>query len=277
MMRAGTLSRICVVLAACAALAASSCSRHEAGEPQSRSRTLIVLAAASLADAFREAGSGFEAVNPGVHVDFAFAGSNQLRSQLESGGPGDVFASADRRQMEAAAASGAVDSGSTTPLCGNRLVIIVPRQDRAGVHELADLARRGVKIVVADRAVPAGNYTRRMLSRASELSRFGPAFVSAFDANTVSREQNVASVVAKVALNEADAGLAYSSDAAGGNGSKLTVVPLPVDLEQHAEYQVAVASGARDVALAKKFIAFLLSDDGQGALANRGFERAVHP
>jgi molybdate transport system substrate-binding protein len=233
---------------------------------------LQVLAAASLADAFHEVGTAFQASHPGTKFDFSFAGSNQLRTQLENGGPGDVFASADRKQMDAAVASKVVDPATVRVFAHNRLALIVPRENRAGIKELADLARPGLKVVVADKAVPVGNYTRQMLDKAGESTALGPAFVQGVEANIASREENVAAVVAKVALNEADAGIAYVSDAAGSNGPKLTVIPLPPGLEQRADYVVAVTARAADAKLAELFVEFLTSKPATTILEKRGFE-----
>ena len=242
-----------------------------AAPKQAAPQKLTVLAAASLADAFREIGSSFEAANPGVKVEFSFAGSNQLRTQIESGAPGDVFASADRKQMTAAEASKSIDPATVHIFTNNRLALIVPKENKIGIKELSDLAKPGLKIVVADKAVPVGNYTRIMLDKAATTDGLGPDFVKAFDANTVSKEENVAAVVTKIALNEADAGIAYASDAAGGNGPKLTVISLPPALEQRAEYPIAVTAHAADAKLAARFVDYVLSPEGVAKLVNRGF------
>jgi molybdate transport system substrate-binding protein len=241
------------------------------GKQRPRAAKLQVLAAASLADAFREAGPVFEAAHPGVKVEFSFAGSNQLRTQLENGGPGDVFVSADRTQMDAAVASKVVDAGTVRVFAHNELALIVPKENRAGIKRLADLARPGLKVVVADEAVPAGNYTRLMLEAAGKLPAFGPAVVQGIEGNIVSREENVAAVVAKIALNEADAGIAYTSDAAGGSADKLTVIALPRELEQRAEYVAAVRARGSDPKLGASFVAFLVTGEARGILRKRGF------
>ncbi|MCC6677752.1 MAG: molybdate ABC transporter substrate-binding protein [Phycisphaerales bacterium] len=247
---------------------AAGCGRAESPR---RTESIMVLAAASLADAMGEVGAAFEADNPGVNVRFSFAGSNQLRMQLENGSPGDVFASADRRQMLAAQASGVVQPATIRTFAGNSLAIIVSRTNRAGVSRLTDLARPGVRIVVAADAVPAGSYTRRMLERAGGLAEFGPGFVRAFEANTVSREENVAAVVTKVVLDEADAGLAYLSDASGSRAADLIVLPLPPALEERAEYVAAVTARAGNPSRAQRFVEFLASDRASAILIRRGF------
>jgi len=239
--------------------------------PPAPKRTLKVLAAVSLADALREVGTAFETANPGVRVEFIFAGSNQLRTQLENAGPGDVFASADRRQMDAAITSRSVDPATIRAFAQSRLALIVPANNSAAIHSLSDLARPNLKIVVADSAVPAGNYTRLMLEKARTLTDLGPRFVAAFDANTVSREENVAAVVTKISLNEADAGIAYATDALGANAAKLTVIALPPELEQRIEYVAAVTARPRDRALAANFVEFLSSPQASGVFTRRGF------
>lgn len=256
------------LLSVCAILVTGGCDRKDAAPVTTQVR---VLAAASLANAFREAGGVFEAANRGVTLEFNFGGSNQIRTQLENGMPGDVFASADRKQMDAARASGVVDGATVRVLAMNRLTVIVPRANPAGIRGVSDLARPGVRIVVADPAVPAGSYTRQMLEKARGAAGLGPAFVDRFESNIRSREENVEAVVAKVALGEADAGIAYASDAAGGNGPRLQVVPLPPGLEVRADYLVAVAVRAGNRKLAERFVEFLGSGEAKRILETRGF------
>src|SRR5690606_6670993 len=102
---ARAMTRTRALCCACGLLALSLLSAVGCNEKSAPSARLRVLAAASLADAFRDIGAAFEAANPGTVVEFSFGGSNQLRIQLENGGPGDVFASADRKQMDAAVSS----------------------------------------------------------------------------------------------------------------------------------------------------------------------------
>jgi len=234
--------------------------------------TLRVLAASSLTDACTEIAAAFEAANPGTTITLSFGGSNQLRTQLDNGSPGDVFISADTAQMDAAATSKVIDASTRRTVAFNTLALITPRANPAKITAMADLARPGLKLIVADKAVPAGAYTRRLLE--SARSTMGDATIAAIEANIVSFEENAAGVVAKVALNEADAGFAYASDAAGGNGTKLLVIPLPVDLQQRAEYSAAVTTRTAAAPQAARFIAFLTSPDAATLLAKRGFTPA---
>lgn len=258
-----------VIVLLLAAVCCPGC--HPGATAPASPRRLTIAAASSLADALRELASLFEAANAGVLVDLSFGGSNQLRAQLENGFPGDLFASADRKQMEAAVASHVVDAPTVRLIAENQLALIVPRRNGAGLKGLADLARPGLRIVVADDSVPAGRYTRLMLERAAALPELGPEFVAGVRAGIVSKEENVAAVVAKVVLDEADAGFAYLSEAAGASAAGLMVIPLPPAVQQRAEYLIAVTTRTSDAALAGRFIDFLAAPESVAILRRRGF------
>ncbi len=270
----------------------------------SKAVTLHVMAAASLEGAFREIAHAFEqstghgsarveaessgltgnANEPGqvqetreqrrVAVSLSVAGSQQLVTQLEHGAPADVFATAGWEPMDTALRAKLVDEASIRVFAHNDLAIIVPRANPAKIDGLIDLARPGVSIVVAERAVPVGAYMRAMLETARTNANFGPGFVEVFETNIISYEQSVSGVVAKVALGEADAGIAYSSDAHAGNAAKITVLPLPQRLAPRADYPVAVTASAQEPEIARAFVEFLASSEAQRILTAHGFSPA---
>jgi molybdate transport system substrate-binding protein len=231
---------------------------------------LIVFAAASLRESFGEAARLFERAHPGAQVSFAFAGSQQLRLQIEQGAAADVFASADLRQAEALRALGLLLPPRI--FARNALALVVPRENPAGVHALRDLpnARR---IVIAGPEVPAGRYTAQLLAAAG--AAFGAQFEAAARARVVSRELDVRQVLAKVALGEADVGVVYRTDALGMPG-EVERIDIPEELNQTADYPIAAAVGARAPALAAAFVDFILSSEGQAVLAAHGFLAAPH-
>jgi len=232
--------------------------------------TLTVFAAASLSDAFGEIGRQLERERPGLRVRFNFAGSNQLALQIEHGAQADVFASADPPWMDYVAQLGLM-AETPRPFANNRLVVIVPRTNPARIRALPDLARRGVKLVLAAEAVPAGRYSREVLRHLSRRPGFGADFARRALANLVSEEENVRGVVAKVQLGEADAGLCYRSDALGAVARYVTVFPIADSLNVLAIYPIAIVKGARDAQGAQIFIDRVLSPAGQRVLARYGF------
>jgi len=229
-------------------------------------RELVVFAAASLREAFTELGSRFEREHPGTRVAFAFAGSQELRTQIEHGAPADAFASADWKHMQALVA-GRLASAPRT-FARNEPVLVVPRENPAGLRTLADLPR-AKRIVVGAPEVPIGAYTLRILEAAS--ARYGAGFRAAVEARVVSREMNVRQVLSKVTLGEADAAIVYRTDAAAA-GRDIEVMPIPVELNAIAEYPVAVVEHAREPGLAREFVDLLLSPAGQETLARFGFQ-----
>src|SRR5215813_2573391 len=148
--------------------------------------TLTVFAAASLRDVFGTLGATFEKQHPGLRLRFNFGGSQDLRTQLEHGALADVFASADRKQMELALARGLVDPPSI--FATNTPVIAVPAGNPAKIRGLADLASVG-RLVIGAPEVPIGAYTLQILDRARTAA--GADFPDRVQARVVSRELNV--------------------------------------------------------------------------------------
>jgi molybdate transport system substrate-binding protein len=238
--------------------------------------TLTVYAAASLTDAFNELGRTFETGHPGVTVQFNFAGSQQLVSQLEQGATADVFASADQRWMSHAAEKGLVE-GDATIFAGNRLVVIVPRTNPARIGSLQDLARRGTKVVMAAEVVPAGTYSREALKNLAGAPGFPPEYDRRVLANVVSQEENVKGVVAKVQLGEADAGLVYRSDVTPAVSRFVRVFEIADPYNVVASYPIAVLKGAQNPQAARQFVDLVSSEEGQRVLGKHGFLRAPTP
>ncbi|MFN8399491.1 MAG: molybdate ABC transporter substrate-binding protein [Anaerolineales bacterium] len=230
-------------------------------------RTLNVFAAASLTDAFTEIGENFQTANPGVTVTFNFAGSQALRTQIEEGAPADIFASASGKEMDAAIEGKFIADGVKQVFLTNKLIVILPADNPAGLEKLEDLTKSGVKIVLAAEEVPVGNYARQALDLMN--GSFGADFKDKVLANVVSNEDNVKQVVSKVQLGEADAGIVYTSDAVAA--PELKSIEIPAELNVIAKYPIAPLVKSENADLAQAFIDYVLSDEGQAILAKWGF------
>ena len=223
---------------------------------------LTVFAASSLTAVFTdEVGPAFEAANPGVKVVFNFGASDSLAGQIQSEGSADVFASASGTWMDAVAE----DPGVTgrTDFARNRLVIVTPVEDPGDISMIDDLANPDVQLVLAAEGVPVGDYARQALE--------GAGILAGAEANVVSNEEDNASVVAKVAAGEADAGIVYESDVSGPVGNDLRAVEIPADVNVTAPYPIAVVAGAAEQALAAGFVDYVTSAEGQASLESYGF------
>jgi molybdate transport system substrate-binding protein len=226
---------------------------------------MLVFAAASLREVCTELERPFEQAHPGARLRFNFAGSQELRTQLEHGAAADVFISADVRQMEAAERAGLV--GPPRLLVSNSPVLIVPRSNPAGLTRFIDLPNVK-RLVIGTPEVPIGHYTLEVLDKAN--AALGGNFRARVEAKVVSRELNVKQVLAKVVLGEADAGLVYASDAASA-GAQVQVVALPVEYNVVAHYPMAAVKRAPHPQLAAEYLHFLASPTAQAVFAKYGF------
>jgi molybdate transport system substrate-binding protein len=230
-----------------------------------------VFAAASLSEPFGEIGQAFEAQHPGATVVFNFAGSQQLAQQINLGAPADVFASANNTQMNAVIQAGEIISGTQQTFARNRLVVIFPQDNPGGLKELKDLAKPGLKLVLAARDVPVGGYALNFLDKASADPTFGATFKDDVIKNVVSYEDNVKTVLTKVALGEADAGIVYTSDISGKDTSNVGRLNIPDALNVIASYPIAPIKDNKNSDLTQAFINLVLSSDGQAILAKYNF------
>ena len=255
---------------------AGATTTRAAGTPTSGGATpkvtgaLTIFAASSLTDAFNEMKAKIEAANPGTVITFNYAASSALRTQLEQGAKADIFASADTIQMDNAKKANLI-SGESSLFVRNTPVIIVPANNPKGIANAADLAKPGIKLVLAAPAVPIGNYSRQIFDKISKDPAYGADYGTKVLANLVSEEANVRQVVSKVQLGEGDAGIVYASDVTPAARDQLKVITIPMPLNIIAEYPVAAVQGGANAAGASAFIAYLLSAEGQSILQKWGF------
>jgi molybdate transport system substrate-binding protein len=191
---------------------------------------------------------------------YSFAGSDQLALQIRQGAPVDVYASASRKHAALLYRDGLVLK--PTVFATNRLAILVPRSNPAKIRTVYDLRRSGLRVVIGDRTVPIGSYTRQLLDTIG--------ITDDVVKNVVSQETDVKGIVAKVALGEADAGFAYVTDAKPAV-KRVRVVSLPRWAQPPIRYEVAVVKAARHAAAARAFVERVLSARGRVLLKRAGF------
>jgi molybdate transport system substrate-binding protein len=223
---------------------------------------LIVSAAASLTNAFRDIGKNFEAANPGTTVVFNFAASDVLLAQIVKGAPADVFASADETAMDKAVSEGVINTSTRHNFVRNRLVLIVPSDSTQSITGLSSLSAATVKrIAIGNPAsVPVGRYTKGVLEKAGMWASLEPKYVNA---------ASVRQALDYVARGETDAGFVYSTDAAIMKDKVKIAADVPT--EKAILYPIAVVKESSKQALAQRFLQFLASDAAQATLASYGF------
>lgn len=218
---------------------------------------LRVDAASSLTEVFQK-------LDPAAEFDFA--GSDELAFQLEQGKKTDVYASASPKYPGRLYRSGLVEPPRV--FATNSLVLIVPRGNPGRVTGLGSLMQPSVKLVRGATGVPVGDYTRKVLDRfCRTILRPG---VMCPRARTVSEEQDVKGVVAKIALGEADAGFAYATDARPVAG-KVRAIRIPGYLQPTVTYELAVVRDAKHRKEAERFVTLVTGPRGREALRQAGF------
>ena len=251
------------------ALIVSACGAGNSAGGQGSAGTITVFAASSLTDAFTAIKQAFERENPGVAVAINFASSSALATQIEQGAPADVYASADLAQMRRLAGKGLVE-GQPVTFAGNLPVIVVPAANPANINTAADLAKPGIRLVLAAPDVPIGAYALQIIDHLAANPAYGDTFRSATIRNIASHETNVRAVLAKVELDEADAGIVYRTDARIG-GDRVRTIVIPETANVTASYPIAVTAEGPNPAGGAAFIAFVLSPPAQAILEQAGF------
>jgi molybdate transport system substrate-binding protein len=205
-----------------------------------------------------------------VTVTFNLAGSDALATQINQGAPADVFASANATQMNNVVTPGNIAGSAVKTFAHNRLVVIYPTANPANIQSLHDLGKSGVKVVLAAKSVPVGQYALQFLDLAAADPSYGASYKTNALKNVVSYETDVKSVLSKVALGEADAGIVYTTDAATETG-KVGTVTIPDALNVIAVYPIGAVKASKQTTTAQAFIDYVLSSAGQAALARYGF------
>jgi molybdate transport system substrate-binding protein len=234
--------------------------------------TLTVLAASSLTDAFGELEMKFEEQNPGVEVRQSFESSSTLLTQIQQGAPADVFASASEEEMDTATKDGLIE-GEPEVFVKNREVVMVPKDNPAGIESFRDVAKPDVKLVLAEEGVPAADYALEILGKSNE--EYGSGFEEDVLSNVVSREADVRASVNRVVVGDADATFGYASDHTPDIRDRVEVVPIPPNLNIIATYPIAALKDAESPELAQKWVDLVTGEEGQRVLEKWGFEPAA--
>lgn len=227
---------------------------------ESRDDALHIFAASSLTEAIHELGRDFREMT-GTDVRVNIAGSQVLRMQIENGAATDVFASADEAHMQAL-----VDAGlmrEPVVFARNELVVIVPRDNPAGIESFEDLGS-AKRLVLGTQNVPVGRYASESIERAGAVV---DEFRQSVEESIVSRETNVRLVRSKVGLGESDAAIVYRTDAS----PEVRAIDIPARWNPQARYPIAVHSKSSRSEAAKAFVEYVLSKRGQDVLRRHGF------
>jgi len=220
--------------------------------------TITVFAAASLKETFTELGKQFEAAHPGDTVKFSFGASSALATQINSGAPADVFASASPKNMNQVVTAG--NASNPQDFAKNVMEVAVPPSNPAKVTSVNDLAKSSVKTALCQPQVPCGVVAAEVFKNAK------------ITVKPVTLQPDVKSVLTQVELGNVDAGVVYVTDVMAA-GSKVKGVTIPADVNASTLYPIAALSHSQEEAIAQAFVAYVLSPTGEQVLKAAGFQQ----
>lgn len=223
---------------------------------------LLVSAAASLTEAFREIGPCFAAANPGVRVKFNFAASGPLLQQIAQGAPVDLFAAADQETMDRAEKGGHLKPASRVNFVANTLVLVTP--PAGTLKGLADLRANAVRRIAVGKpdSVPAGRYAKGALEKEGMWQTLAPKFVMAI---------SVKQALEYVQRGEVEAGFVYGSDAVAARERVRVATEIPTT--NPIVYPAAVVATSPHPSEAAAFLRFLREPEAQAIFRKYGFKR----
>ena len=229
---------------------------------------VTVFGAASLKGVLDKVKAAYETAYTDTTVTVSTDSSSALEMQVEQGAPADVFLSADTTNPKKLVDGGFADGRAIT-FAGNKLTVIVPTANPAGITTPADLAKPGVKVIAAGPEVPITKYATQLVGNLAKEAGYPADFATKYAANVASQEDNVKAVVAKIELGEGDAGIVYVTDAKAS--TKVTPIDIPDTANVPATYAGVVVKASKNAAAAKTFLDWFAGPDGQAILSESGF------
>jgi len=227
------------------------------------SNELTVSAAGSLTRVLEEIKPIYEQKNPEIKLVYNFGASGSLQQQIEQGAPVDIFFSAAAKQMDGLASKNLIIPETRRDLLTNDLVLIAPT-NLATIASFEDLTKSEVqKIAIGDPAsVPAGQYAEETLKFYGILEEVKDRLVYG---------TNVTQVLTYVESGNVDAGMVFLTDAKTTEKVKIVSTAAP---ESHSPivYPIAIIKDSKQPEIAKEFIDFLASSEGQIVFNKYGFK-----
>ncbi len=226
---------------------------------------LVVSAAASLTDAMEEIAAAIKE-DENIVITATLDSSGTLQKQIEEGAPSDVFISAGQKQMDALEEKDLIVKDSRIDLLRNKLVLLVPEDNKDGVNNIQDVVDKKVQIAIAEtETVPVGQYSKKTLEALGLWDKI--------ETGKMILPKNVSEVLAQVESGNVAAGMVYSSDAVRGKGVKQVEI-FSEELAGPIIYPTAIVEASKEKDAAKTFIEYLKTEKVKAIFIKYGFEMA---
>ena len=269
-------------LAACGQSAAPAATEAPAAEEAAEApaaeepEEIIVFAAASMTETLNQIKEIYEK-DHNVTITYNFDSSGTLKTQIQEGADCDLFISAGQKQMNQLDITADkeintdgldfVADGTRINLLENKVVLVVPEGNPAGLEGFDDLAAKladgSVFMAMGNSDVPVGQYTQKILAY-YDLDEEALA-----NAGTITYGTNVKEVTTQVSEGSVDCGVIYCTDAFSAG---LTIVDSATkDMCGQVIYPAAVLKTAQHAEAAQAFLDYLTGDEAMAIFEAVGF------
>lgn len=220
---------------------------------------LLVYAGAGLKNAMEDIKTAYESEN-NVIIEYVYAGSTQLISQIELSGKGDVFIVGSESAYKTAKEDGFA-SETCYQVAHHTPCIAVQAGNPKGITSLADLAQEGITVILGDPEANAIGQTAQKLIEKNGLAGIND--------NVVSQTATVNEIVTLIVGGEADAGI-VTADSVYSNAD-IEIITIPDDQNLDQIIPVCTLTMSDNADAADKFVEFIASDAGKQIFEDNGF------
>jgi molybdate transport system substrate-binding protein len=223
---------------------------------------LLVYCGAGMREPMEEIADLFT-TQTGIQINFNFAGSNTLLSQMELTQIGDVYMPGATAYFDAAREKGFVEEEEL--IVYHVPIIAVPKGNPANITTVQDLAKPGVKVVLGDNPATAiGQLTDKLLEKNKIKDEV--------EKNVVARTGTVNELLVYISMGQADVGIIWEDLYVP---EKMDLVRIPNQENLVKIVPIGVLSFSENKPEAEQFVAFVTSDEGKAIFVKHGF--AVYP
>jgi len=227
--------------------------------PAQETESVMVYCGAGMRKPMDEIGAAYQA-RTGTRVEYNYAGSNALLSQMQLTRQGDAYMPGATMYIDVATEKGLV--GYKTPIAYHIPVITVPSGNPAGVKGLEDLIRPDVKVVSGDPKVAAiGKIGNKILAK--------NGLKEAFWKKDVDTTATMNELIIYIAMAQADAALNWWDTVK--SVEKIEVVQIPKERNLIKVIPIGVTTFSEQPDRARAFVDFCASEEGLAVFRKHGF------
>ena len=220
---------------------------------------LLVYAGAGLKRAMDEIQIAFEE-KENAKIEYIYAGSGQLLSQMETSGKGDVFIVGSEDTYNMAKEKGQAEE--SVLIAHHTPGLAVQKGNPKGIKSLKDLTAEGMKVALGDAEANAVGKTAVGIIKKNGLE--------AINDNVVATMATVNELVVAIANGEADVAIVTEDSIRFNEDVELVEIPEDENIDQIIPAGTLTNSEHPD--LAQKFVDFIASAEGKAIFEKAGYK-----